>query len=189
MAAFPSDPPPIVSRRLNWGCGPATPRGWINADRLPHPGVDLQGDIRDGLDLADASIDYAVAIHALQDLAWADIPSALAELKRVLRSGGVLRLGLPDLDRAIDAYLRGDAAYFHVPDQDARSLGAKLVTQIIWYGSVRTPMTFAFVRECLEGAGFRDVQRCGYRRSASGIVDIVALDNRERESLFVEARA
>lgn len=189
MAAPLPDQTPLVCRRLNWGCGPATPKGWINADRLAHPGVDLPGDIRDGLDLADGSIDYAVAMHALQDLAWADIPPALAELKRVMRSGGVLRLGLPDLDRAIEAYMRGDAAYFYVPDRDARSLGAKLVTQIIWYGSVRTPMTYAFVRECLEGVGFRDVQRCSYRRSRSGIADIVALDNRERESLFVEARA
>lgn len=189
MAASSFGRPPPLCRRLNWGCGPSAAPGWINADRADHPGVDLPGDIRDGLALLDRSVDYAVAIHALQDLAWPDIPPALAELKRVLRTDGVLRLALPDLDRAIDAYRRGDAAYFHVPDADARDIGAKLVTQIIWYGSVRTPMTYGFVRECLEGAGFRDVKRCAFRETASGIGDIVALDNRERESLFVEARA
>jgi len=176
-------------RRLNWGCGPFTRPGWINADLRWYEGMDLCGDIRDGLALADRSLDCAVAIHALQDLAWPDIPIALAELHRVIRPGGVLRLGLPDLDRAIDAYLRGDAGYFHVPDRDAVSLGAKLVTQIIWYGSVRTPMTFGFVRESLERSGFREVKRHAFGQTGSGMTDICVLDNRERESMFVEANA
>lgn len=188
MAAQPQNPG-LQVRRLHWGCGARPAPGWINSDRLPGPGVDLCGDIREGLALADGAIDYAVAIHVLQDLPWPDIPVALSELKRVIRPGGVLRLGLPDLDRAITAYQRGDAAYFYVPDEHAVSIGAKLVTQIIWYGSVRTPFTFDFAREVLGHAGFRDVQRCGFGRSASRHAEIASLDNRERESLFVEATA
>ncbi len=99
-------------RRLHWGCGPRPAPGWINSDLRPFPGVDLAGDIRAGLRLADDSIDYAVAIHALQDLAYLDVLPALRELRRVLRPSGVLRLALPDLDRAIAAYQRGDARYF-----------------------------------------------------------------------------
>jgi SAM-dependent methyltransferase len=175
--------------RLNLGCGPQPAPGWINADRERFDGVDLCGDIRDGLALADGAVQYAVAMHFLQDLPWGDIPGALRELRRVLAPGGVLRLGLPDLDRAIDAYRRGDAGYFFVPDADARSVGAKLVTQIIWYGSVRTPFTFDFAEELLLQAGYSGVVRCGFGRSASRFADIATLDNRETESLFIEARA
>jgi ubiquinone/menaquinone biosynthesis C-methylase UbiE len=132
--------------RLHWGCGPNATAGWLNADVHPHSGVDLVGDIRDGLALPDACMDYAVAIHVLQDLPWTDIPRALQELHRVLKPGAALRLALPDLDRAIDAYRQGDGAYFHVPDKDARSVGAKLVTQIIWYGSVAHAFQFRFRR-------------------------------------------
>jgi hypothetical protein len=125
----------------------------------------------------------------LQDLAYQEILPALRELRRVLRAGGVLRLGLPDLDRALDAYRRGDARYFYVPDADAASLGGKLVTQIVWYGSVRTPFTFDFAVEQLARAGFARSARCPFRVTGSEYAEIVTLDNRERESLFVEAVA
>src|SRR5688572_1201202 len=173
--------------RLNVGCGLNPAAGWLNLDWRSHEGVDLCCDVRKGIPLADRCVDYAVAIHFLQDLAWADIPTALGELHRVLRPGGVLRLGLPDLQRAIEAYQRGDAAYFYVTDADARSLGAKLVTQIVWYGSVRTPFTFDFAHELLGNAGFSRIARREFRQTGSEHAQIVDLDNRERETLFVEA--
>jgi hypothetical protein len=121
-------------------------------------------------------------------LPYQDIPGALRELTRVLVAGGVLRLGLPDLDKAIDAYRAGDHAYFYVPDTDAREIGTKLVTQIIWYGSVRTPFTYDCIAEFLAREGFDDIRRCRYRQTACPYPEIVDLDNRPRESFFVEAR-
>jgi SAM-dependent methyltransferase len=173
--------------RLNWGCGPSPPSGWINADRLSAPGVTLCGDIRDGLALPDASVDYAVAIHALQDLPYLDVLPALVELRRVLRPGGVLRVGLPDLERAIEAWLRQDKAYFYIPDDETCTLGGKLIVQAIWYGSTRTPFTWDFFHELATKAGFREVTRCKFRHTAGPWADIVELDNRERETLFVES--
>jgi len=177
-------------RRLNLGCGPLGRDGWINVDRHALPGVNVCGDaVLDGLPFRTHSFDAAVAMHVLQDMPWGHIPVALRELHRVLVPGGVLRLGLPDLDRAIAAYQRGDAGYFHVPDSDARCIGAKLITQIIWYGSVFTPFTFEFAEELLVRAGFADVRRCGFGQSVHGDAQLAALDNRERESFYVEARA
>jgi predicted SAM-dependent methyltransferase len=175
--------------RLNVGCGPQPAAGWINHDWKPIHGIDLHGDIREGLTLPDHSMDYVVAMHFLQDLLWGDIPPALRELRRVLRPGGVLRVGLPDLDKAIAAYQRGDAAYFHVPDEHARGIATKLVTQIIWYGSVFTPFTFAVAEEWLQDAGYREVKRCAFGQTFSPHADIVSLDNRERESFYAEAIA
>jgi SAM-dependent methyltransferase len=174
-------------RRLNWGCGPSAATGWLNSDRNGGPGIELVCDIRDGLPLEDGSVAYIVSVHGLQDLPFLDVVPALQELHRVLEPSGVLRLGLPDLDRAIQAYLRGDRAYFYIPDDDAATLGGKLVAQIIWYGSVRTPFTFDFVVEALGKAGFQAVDRCRFGETLSPFPDITSLDNRERESLFVEA--
>jgi predicted SAM-dependent methyltransferase len=175
-------------RRLNWGCGTEPDPGWINSDAKQGPGIDVSCDILRGLPLEDESIDYAVSIHALPELRYPDLVPALAELRRVLVPGGVLRLALPDLDRGIRAYLDGDRDYFLIPDEDAHSIGAKFVLQTVWYGYSKTPFTFDFIAELLERAGYEDVRRCAYRQTAGRFPGIVELDNRPEESLFVEAR-
>jgi SAM-dependent methyltransferase len=172
--------------RLNWGCGQSPAPGWINSDLKEVPGI-LVADIREGLPLESDSIDYAVSIHALPELSYPEIVPALRELRRVLKPGGVLRLALPDLDKGVDAYRRGDSEYFAVPDDEMRSLGGKLVAQLVWYGYSRTLFVSSFVEEVLGKSGFTSVEHLTFRQTASRFPEIVELDNRPHESLFVEA--
>ena len=174
-------------RRLNWGCGAHGEPGWINSDAKEGPGIHHPCDIKEGLPLPDESIDYVVSIHALPEIPYPDLVPALAELRRVLKAGGVLRLGLPDLERAMEAYRTGDTDYFLIPDEDAKAMGAKLVLQLIWYGYSRTLFTYDFIEELLLRAGFSRVRRCAFRETRSRHAGISELDNREAESLFVEA--
>lgn len=175
--------------RLNWGSGTAGQPGWINADIRDGPGVDIACDILDGLPLENASIEYAVSVHALQEIPLDKLVPVLSELRRVLVGGGALRLVLPDLMKGVDAYRRGDAAYFLVPDEDARTIGAKFVTHVLWYGYSRTVFVYDFVEELLLRAGFSAVHEVAFRETTTGRDGILELDNREAESLFVEAIA
>ena len=175
-----------VVKRLNWGCGLEPEPGWINSDLKEGPGIDLSCDIREGLPLDDDSVDYAVSVHALPEIPYPDLVPALRELLRVLRPGGVLRLVLPDLERGIRAHLQGETDYFLVPDDEVRSPGGKLIVHMLWYGYSRSLFTTDFTEELLLKAGFADTARCAYRRTSSAFPEIVALDNRERESLYVE---
>lgn len=174
-------------RRLNWGCGSWTPEGWINSDIKEGAGIDLVCSIHDGLPIETDSIDYAVSIHALPEMTYADLVPTLQELRRVLKPGAVLRLALPDLNKGIAAYQRGDRDYFLIPDEDARSLGGKFITQMLWYGYSKILFTSDFVEEMLHKAGFTSVAHCSFRVTASAWREITALDNREKESLFIEA--
>ena len=178
---------PGAMRRLNWGCGGDPRPGWINSDAIGAPGVDIVCDIRDGLPLEEDSIDYAVSIHSLPEVPYDDLIPVLVELCRVLKPGGVLRVTLPDLEKGLDAYRRGDRDYFLVPDEEWEDLGSKLIVQLVWYGYSRTLFVRGFVEELLLKAGFSDVRHVGYRETASTYPEIIDLDNRERESLFVEA--
>jgi predicted SAM-dependent methyltransferase len=174
--------------RLNWGCGGMSKAGWINSDRADFKGIDIVADILKGLPLETGSIDYAVSNHALPEIAYPDLVPTLEELRRVLKAGGVLRLELPDLEKAVRAYVAGDVDYFHlIPDEDSKTIGGKLVTQMVWYGWSRSLFTHDFVEELLMKAGFSRVNRCGYLQTASPFPEIVELDSRERESLYVEA--
>jgi predicted SAM-dependent methyltransferase len=174
-------------RRLNWGCGSSPRPGWINSDRRAIKGVDIVAEIYDGLPLDDDSIDYVASVHALQEMPYAGLVPALRELRRVLRPGGVLRLVLPDLDKGIRAYLAHDAGRFLVPDEEVKSLGGKFIVHMLWYGHSQVLFTRDFIEELLLKAEFARVTQCQYRETASPHADIVELDNREEESLFVEA--
>jgi predicted SAM-dependent methyltransferase len=175
-------------RRLNWGCGDHVAAGWINSDIKQGDDVDLVADIKAGLPLASGCLDYAVSVHALPELPYPELVPALRELRRVLKPGGVLRLVLPDLDRAIDAYRRGESDYFKVDPREVQSLSGRFIVQMLWYGYSRSLFTRDFAVELLEKAGFEDVRDCDYRQTASAFAEIVTLDNREDESLYVEAR-
>jgi SAM-dependent methyltransferase len=172
---------------MNWGCGDSGVPGWINSDMKDGPGIDLSCDIRMGLPLEDGSMDYVVSIHALPEIAYPDLVPTLLELRRVIRPGGVLRLSLPDLERGFAAYQRNDHDYFLIPDSEVANIGSKLIVQLVWYGYSRTLFTYDFIEEMLYKAHFSRVYRCSYRQTASQYAEIVELDNREPESLFVEA--
>ncbi len=174
-------------KRLNWGCGHSGVPGWINADLKDGPGIEISGDIRDGLPLESDSMDYVVTIHALPEIHYAELVDVLRELRRVLKPGGTLRIAVPNVDRAIDAYRRGDREFFTVPDEDAASIGAKFVTHLVWYGYTRCLFTKDFMEELLRTAGFETIHHCRFQWTESGYDEIVELDDRDAESLFVEA--
>ena len=174
-------------RRLNWGCGAIAPFGWVNSDIDSGPGIDVVADICRGLPLESDCFDYVVTIHALPEIRFDQMDGVLRELCRVLKPGGVLRLSLPDMDKAIDAYRSGDVDYFLIDDEVIRSTAGKMIVQLTWFGRSRCMFTYEFIEELLLRNGFRSVARCEYRQTHSRWPGITELDNRQIESLFVEA--
>jgi predicted SAM-dependent methyltransferase len=173
--------------RLNWGCGEHPEPGWTNSDVKHGPGIDVSCDIRSGLPVDDDTFDYIVSIHALPMIPYPDVVPVLAELRRCLKPGGVLRLGLPDFDKGVRAYQARERDYFLVPDEHESTVSGKLIVQLLWYGYSVMLFTEEFAADLLARAGFRDVRICRFMETASRYAEIVDLDNRETESLFVEA--
>jgi predicted SAM-dependent methyltransferase len=174
---------------MNFGCGSVCPEGWVNVDKEAHPGVTLKVDIRDGLHYTTGSFDGIVANHSLSDLDHHELVPALRELRRVLKPGGVLRILVPDLLKAFEAYRGDDPAWFPLGD-DLPSIDERLCTFIPWFGTVRSVWTPGYAFALLTMAGFPFSQVCPPHVSklAPG-TKIVELDDRDRQALIVEAAA
>lgn len=172
---------------LDWGCGPALADGWVGSDQDDH-GQEHVGDIRDGLPWPDGTFTHVISHHALQMLPWAALVPALAELRRVTRPGGWLRLSVPDLLAAVDAYLTGDLEHFRVDDRHESSVDGKLCMYLSQAGATRSVFTGAWLEELCGRAGWTDPRAVETGKSGS-MFDLSVLDTRPDESVFVEATA
>src|ERR1700749_4697054 len=182
-SSMPADSRPV--QRPNWGCGDHLGAGWINSDIKDGGGIDFAADIRQGLPLSDACIDYAASVHALPELSIPEIELALAELLRVLKPEGVLRLALPDLRLSNAAFAEGQEDFFKIERDAVSTFEGRFIRHILWYGYTRTLFTPEFAGELLQRAGFAKVSICPYGATPSRFAEIVELDNRRDESFFI----
>jgi hypothetical protein len=170
--------------RLNWKCR-VRAKGWIHVGDTGDGYADIGCDIVvDGLPLVDSSVDYISSRYSLQTLGIVDALTALKELRRVLRPGGVLRLCLFDLDREIEGLSGGrdDAPW---QDWDTRS--GNFISHLLRYNYVKTPLNFEFVRELLEKAGFESVRRSTCGQTSGPHAGVTELDVEDEYSFYVEA--
>ncbi len=92
----------MVKTVLNVGCGgcPIHPQfeGWkeVRLDIDPEVKPDIIGDMLD-MAVEDASYDAVYSSHNLEHLYYHEVPVALAEFNRVVCSGGIVFIGVPNL--------------------------------------------------------------------------------------------
>jgi SAM-dependent methyltransferase len=96
--------------KVHIGCGGHELPGWINVDNHPAP---LAIDLDWGLPLPSGSARYVFLAHLLEHL-FHPVQSSrlLAEIRRVLAPGGVVRIVVPDIEKYLRAYVDGDDAFF-----------------------------------------------------------------------------
>lgn len=99
----PSAAPPRP--RLNLGCGSCRHPDWTNVDLEPAGDDVIACDLRRGLPFTTGSCEAVYAAHLLEHLRPAEAGRLLAEVHRLLRPGGVVRIVVPDLEGIARAYL------------------------------------------------------------------------------------
>jgi predicted SAM-dependent methyltransferase len=150
--------------RLHFGCGPHSLPGWVNSDLIAG---EVHLNLRRRLPLPDASVEYAFGEHVIEHLPEAAGERLLAELHRVLRPGGVLRLTTPDLKRIIAIYEdrnevvdRDDYARFLDHETGKRHLQpAQILNDYLRLWGHRHVYDEPDLRARLESAGFVAIER------------------------------
>lgn len=140
--------------------------------------VFIHHDLSNSIPLKDGTADFVYSSHFLEHLFKQDALRLLKESHRVLKSGGIVRVCVPDLAYAVSLYVNGEREkmlenYFFVEDKDSFLARHKYMYD------------FELLKLLLEEAGFSQVVRCAYQEGQTP--DLQLLDNRPEETLFVEA--
>ncbi len=119
--------------RLNLGCGSVFHPDWINLDSIPASDLVRRWDIRRRLPFGAGQVDVCYASHVLEHLPRSSATNFLNECHRVLTSGGIIRLAVPDLENIASAYLRsvGDVADGAVPIWQHEWMIMEMIDQMV----------------------------------------------------------
>jgi predicted SAM-dependent methyltransferase len=91
--------------RLNLGCGVRRHPEWTNVDLVPAGRDVIAADLRQPLPFEAGSFESVYAAHVLEHLAPIEAARLLAEARRLLAPGGIVRIVVPDLEGIARAYL------------------------------------------------------------------------------------
>jgi len=93
-------------KKLNFGCGTHIAEGWENIDFVAFcPKVKLV-NLLGGFPYPDNSFDVAYSSHVLEHFTKSDAFDILKEVYRILRTDGIVRIVVPDLEGSCREYLR-----------------------------------------------------------------------------------
>lgn len=96
-----------MTKLLNLGCGPrfSSDPVWTNVDfQSASPHV-IAHDLNRGIPFPDATFDAIYHSHVLEHFAPPQGAQFIAECRRVLKPGGILRVAVPDLEQICRLYL------------------------------------------------------------------------------------
>ena len=203
---------------VQYGCGHHAPSEWMNFDASPtlrweripvlgrytknagyFPANVRSGNIVKGLPVPDNHCKGAYASHVLEHLSLDDFYAALRNTKKMLRSGGLFRLVVPDLEQAARDYIQklecGDTTanshFLRSTCLGVSSRRAGLASAL--YDAIRTSAhLWMWDRLSLEEAlihhGFSGVRRCEFGDCEDPMFQLVEERSRFEGAIAMEAR-
>lgn len=153
-----------MTKKLHLGCGDKIIPGFINVDIRDLPGVDIPNcDTTDLRMFEDKTADLIYACHVLEHIPRPKTFNALLEWNRVLKTGGVLRIAVPDWEGTVEVYRRtGD--YENLLNW---IYGGRDYESNVHYRQ----FTFPGLKTLLIEAGFKRVVRYDWRKTEHADID------------------
>lgn len=94
--------------RIHLGAGPVNIQGWVNIDARAYEHTHLVAKNFELAEFADGTISEIYMCHVLEHFSFVEAEALLRNLKRKLRSGGVIRISVPCFDKLIAVYAAGN---------------------------------------------------------------------------------
>ena len=169
--------------RLHLGCGGERKAGWINIDLLGDP-VDLAWNLASPLPFDSGSVAAIFHEHLLEHLPLRASDVFMQECYRVLRPGGILRVGVPVAGSLIRSYA-GDQSYLEELHPGRPT--ALLAVQELFYWHRHCAMFDVETLDLLfRAGGFPDPHQREFGDTDLG--QAPDTERRRAETLYMEAR-
>jgi predicted SAM-dependent methyltransferase len=180
---------------VDLGCGPNWDPDFCNLDYNWRPDIDaICWDVTRGLPFPDAYVGGIFTEHMLEHIPFNKALDVLAECRRVLKRGSVLRIVVPDGELYLSEYgkhIRGEPSSMPYASADAQEFA--FTTPIVSVNRIFRNHGHCFIwdyetiRLGLLRAGFTQVDHCEYREGSDPRL-LRDTPSRRVESLYVEAQ-
>ena len=178
--------------KLHLGCGKKYKNGWINIDNNSDNNIeklDINYNLAKGIPFKDNSVDFIYNEHFIEHLNVVQGQIFLKECKRVLKSGGVLRIATPDLSSLVKGYMNENQLdelkeFFDKYNMNYIKTRAELLNTNFYSWGHQWLYDAEELERRLKEAGFKKVEFC--RNNESGYNELRGLETREESNLIVE---
>ena len=168
---------------LHLGSASSRKPGWVNIDLVGHRG-ELAWNLSRPLPFADDSADGIFHEHLIEHLALEDGLGLTDECHRVLKPGGVLRIGVPDALAYARAYACGDPEFIE-RNRPGRPTPLLALLEAFYSWGHKTMYDFELLSLVCGAAGFEQIEQ--RRFGESRIQPSPDSEHRRLESIYVEA--
>lgn len=207
--------------KLNLGCGPSGINGWTNYDygilplistlprvryiliklgilgkfyQIKWPKIELV-DIRKKFPLENDKVGVVFCSQVLEHFEYWEARLILSECYRVLKSGGILRISVPDIEKIVSNYLHdkdkveaarefGKTVFGDVKDIIPNRI-QKISTLFIRYH--KWHYNFQYLKQLLEETGFKKITKCDFRKGNTPDLSKLELEIHQPTSMYIEA--
>ena len=167
---------------VHLGSGGELKPGWVNIDLVGDP-VEVAWNLARGVPFSDNSVDAIFHEHLFEHLTLQQGAHLMDECFRVLKPGGILRVGVPDAGELLDSYL-GDGSYLESlhPNRPSRLIGVQEL--FYWHRHVAMYDDETLALQ-FRAAGFPDPERRKF--GDSDLDQAPDSESRRAETLYMEA--
>lgn len=149
---------------IHLGCWKRNIPGFVHVDLCDLPHIDYQHRIDQLPMFADACADLIYTSHTFEYFDRQEAVAVLAEWRRVLKPGGLLRLAVPDFPALVQVYQQtGELARILGPLFGRMAVHMKDGRQELIYH--KTVYDYASLSALLEQGGFTGVRRYDWRQT------------------------
>jgi predicted SAM-dependent methyltransferase len=187
--------------KLNLGSFTHMFHGWRNSDRLDLSTWASQNgyrftrcDLLSGIPYDDGIADLIFLSHVLEHFDYTEGRRLLAECRRVLKPGGVLRVAVPDADKLMTQYYGenriSELGEICGHDRDVNyGSDVRLLHELLYGGDHRAIYDIRELVNAFSDANFSSIAHMGFRQSGSPVMRRETIDLYPDMSLYVEGTA